>query len=73
MVCAFCFGAQESGNGGAEGWKLYSDLLDGWGGRLGREGCVGAGVEEQKPGACVAGEDGLDALAIEPAGGFDGG
>ena len=35
-------------------------------------GCVRAGVEKQKPGARVAGEDGFNALAIEPAGGFDG-
>jgi hypothetical protein len=29
-------------------------------------------VEEQEPGAGIAGEDGFDTLAIEPAGGFDG-
>ena len=36
------------------------------------KGCMRAGIEEQEPGAGVAGEYGFDALAIEPAGGFDG-
>ena len=33
---------------------------------------MGSGVEEKEPGASVAGEDGLDPLAVEPARGFEG-
>ena len=62
----------DAGDGGAGCGELDCDFFDcGRAGCAGK-GCVGAGVEEQEPGAGVAGENGFDALAIEPAGGFDG-
>ena len=62
----------EAADGGANLRKVNGDLLD-----LSRSGFTGKGsvracVEQQEPGARVAAENGLDALAIEPAGCFDG-
>jgi hypothetical protein len=62
----------EAADGGAEGGELDGDLLDLCGGGLASEGCVGAWVKEKEPGTGIAGEDGFNALAIEPAGCFDG-
>jgi hypothetical protein len=61
----------EAGDGGARGGEFDGDLLDVGRRRLAGKGFVGAWVEEQEPGARFAGEDGFDALAIEPAGCFD--
>jgi hypothetical protein len=62
-----------SGDGGAERGEFDGDLGEGGLRGVGSgEGCVGSGIEENEPGAGVAGEDGLDALTVEPAGGFDG-
>ena len=66
-------GSADAGDGGAEGREFDCDLGEGGLRGVGSgEGCVGSGVEEKEPGAGVAGKDGLDALTIEPAGGFDG-
>ena len=66
------FRGADAGDGGAECGEFDRDLGDGGLRGVGSgERCVGASVEEKEPRASVAGEDGLDALAIEPAGGFE--
>ena len=66
------FRGADAGDGGAERRELDSDFFYGTRLRgLHGKGRVRAGIEEQEPGPRLAGEDGFDALAIEPAGRFD--
>ncbi len=64
-------GSAKAGDGGAGRGELDRDLLDLSGGGLAGVCGMRAGIEEQEPGTGLAGEDGFNALAIEPAGCFD--
>jgi len=73
MVCSSCFGARMPVTVVRGAGRSTVTCSIGVFGGLAGEWCVCTGIEKQEPGAGVAGENGFDALTIEPAGGFDGG